>query len=38
MRAVLISFALVFSLAQSALAEDAWPNRPIKLIVSAAPG
>jgi tripartite-type tricarboxylate transporter receptor subunit TctC len=38
MRAVLISFALMFSLVQSALAEDAWPNRPIKLIVSAAAG
>jgi tripartite-type tricarboxylate transporter receptor subunit TctC len=38
MRAILISFALVLSLAQSALAQDAWPARPIKLIVSAAAG
>ncbi len=38
MRAVLISLSLVFSLMRSALAEDAWPSRPVKLIVSAAAG
>jgi tripartite-type tricarboxylate transporter receptor subunit TctC len=40
MRSFLISLArliFLFALAQSAFAQ-AWPNRPIKLIVSAAPG
>src|SRR4051812_7277125 len=41
MRPILIAFArllFLFALAHSAPAAEAWPTKPIKLIVSAAPG
>jgi tripartite-type tricarboxylate transporter receptor subunit TctC len=38
MRKFLLSCALLLAAAPATFAQQAWPNRPIKLIVSAAPG